>query len=262
MRALLRPQLIVVFGCACLLLTAVLLPSSSQVGHRNSKKNNGHAYHGNKAKPDVQRVAAAKTSKVDCSLKPCLALTFDDGPHLVNTPHVLDILAAHNVKATFFLIGNRVAGNEAIVQRMHREGHEVGNHSWDHADFTTLNQAQIDSEIHQAQAAITRAGVPMPKLLRPPYGSVNDVVLSHADMTVVMWNIDPNDWEPSVPNMLVDSVVKQARPGGIILLHDVHETTAAAVEPIINALSGQYQFVTVSQLLQLSSGSQGQYYAH
>src|SRR2546429_28308 len=82
---------------------------------------------------------ATAVTPIDCGRTSCLALTFDDGPNPTVTPQVLDILDRHHVQATFFLIGSRVAGNEALLRRMHQAGHEIGNHSWSHVDFTTLS---------------------------------------------------------------------------------------------------------------------------
>lgn len=198
----------------------------------------------------------------NCNAKPCMALTFDDGPNPLTTPRILDILASEHVHATFFLVGQRVPGNEATVRRMYREGNEVGNHSWSHPDFTKLSQAQITDQIQKTQTVIVAAGVPAPHLLRPPYGSVNPGVLSQLHMTTVEWNIDPDDWSQKDPAKIDANILSHAQPGRIILMHDIYPWTADALRPAIDNLKAHYQLVTVSQLMHLAPGDQGQYFGH
>jgi peptidoglycan-N-acetylglucosamine deacetylase len=197
-----------------------------------------------------------------CDLKPCLALTFDDGPNATVTPQILDILARQQVKATFFVIGLHVPGNEALLQREHREGHEIGNHSWSHPDLTTLSPEGVADQIEATQRVITGAGVPAPKILRPPYGAVNDMVMSRSNLSIVRWNVDTQDWMLRDPAKIDAALLGAARPGAIILMHDIYPTTVAALEPALVQLKQHYQFVTVSQLLNLTPGDQGQFFAH
>jgi peptidoglycan/xylan/chitin deacetylase (PgdA/CDA1 family) len=246
---LLRPQLFVGFIVACLCIGAL-----------------GNVYRSVHASPIVPTpktdVKGAHTNlpSVDCQKVPCIALTFDDGPDPQVTPRVLDTLAAEHIKATFFVVGRNVAGKEDILRRMHREGHEIGNHSWDHADFTKLSPAQVDAELASTQSAISAAGVPAPRLFRPPYGAVNDMVKNHANMTIVRWDIDPEDWLSRDPVKINESLLAHARPGGIILMHDIYPSTADALTPAIDQLKTHYQFVTASQLMSLSAGDQGQFF--
>lgn len=209
------------------------------------------------------RVKGAATTVLSrCSVTPCIALTFDDGPNASTTSQILDILDAEHVHATFFLVGQRVKGNEALVRRMYRSGNEIGNHSWNHPDFTKLNQAQVTDQIQRTQGAIIAAGVPAPHLLRPPYGAVNPAILDQLHMTVVNWNVDSDDWHLTDPAKIDANVLNAAQPGRIILMHDIYPTTVTALRPAIDALKTKYQFVTVSQLMNLSPGDQGQYFGH
>lgn len=196
----------------------------------------------------------------DCNARPCLALTFDDGPHDVVTPQVLDILLRQQVKATFFIVGSRVAGREALLQREFHEGHEIGNHSWSHPDLTKLSPADAEGQISATQRAIAGAGVPAPHILRPPYGAIDSMVAARANMTIVRWNIDPEDWGHKDAAKIHQNVMEHVKPGGIILLHDIDPATVGALEPIIVELKPNYQFVTASQLLDLSPGDPGQYF--
>lgn len=206
-------------------------------------------------------VMGVQAPAVDCEIRPCLALTFDDGPHPQITPQVLDILARQQVKATFFVVGAHVAGQEALLQREYREGHEIGNHSWNHPDLTKLTPEDTEAQIQSTQKVIAAAGVPAPRILRPPYGAINQMVAAHNHLSVVRWNVDPEDWKYQDAPAILASTLAQARPGAIILMHDIYPSTAAALEPVIVALKQQYQFVTASQLLDLTPGDQGQFFA-
>lgn len=197
---------------------------------------------------------------VDCSVKPCVALTFDDGPDRSVTPRILDSLRAHGVRATFYIVGREVAGREDIIRRMYAEGHEIGNHSWDHRDFKDLSDQEMEAEINSTQAAIAAAGVPAPVTFRPPYGSVDNRVRAHVPFPMVRWDVDTEDWLTRNPELVVAHLQHNVHPGSIILMHDKYDATATAVEMTIQALSQQYQLVTVSQLLALSSGDQGQFF--
>lgn len=188
--------------------------------------------------------------QIDCDSRPCIALSFDDGPHQDTTAQVLTTLEQKGAKASFFLVGENIAGNETLVQRMAADGFEVGNHTWDHKDMTTVSPDQLQSDILMTQAAIVSAGAPAPQLFRPPYGAINSDVVSQVGLQIALWNEDPEDWRATDPNLLAQTVVAIAKPGGVIDLHDVHPVTAAALPQIIDQLQAKnYQFVTVSQLL-------------
>ena len=196
----------------------------------------------------------------DCAQQACLALTFDDGPSAQFTPQILDILERHHARATFFVVGSHVPGNEALIQRMFRDRDEIGNHSWSHADFTTLSPAQMEQQIAQTQAAVIAAGVPAPTLFRPPYGAVNPVVRSHVPLTMALWNIDPEDWKARSAQEVIAHVTATAKPGGIIEMHDIHAHTVEALDPLLIGLEQRYQLVTMSELLNLPAGQRGSYY--
>jgi peptidoglycan/xylan/chitin deacetylase (PgdA/CDA1 family) len=203
---------------------------------------------------------AEVTAAVNCAQAACLALTFDDGPDPQMTPRVLDILGQHEAKATFFLIGSRVPGNEALVRRIHQEGHEVGNHTWSHRKISELSPQELEDEVARAQNTITAAGVPAPRLFRPPYGLFSPMIRSHISMTVVAWNIDPEDWDAKKPEEIVEHVLAHAKPGAIVDLHDIYGITADALDPILTGLEQKYHLVTVSELLDLPSGQPGIFY--
>ncbi|HEY1835432.1 MAG TPA: polysaccharide deacetylase family protein [Candidatus Saccharimonadales bacterium] len=200
-------------------------------------------------------------SPVNCKLQPCIALTFDDGPDMYTTPQVLSILEREHVHASFFIVGSRVAGNQALLRRMFADGDEIGDHSWTHPDFTTLKPAQIRQQIAFTQKAIHAAGVPAPTLFRPPYGAVDQKVISNVPLTFMFWNEDPEDWAADSPKQVEKAVIASAKPGGVVDMHDIYHVTAESLDPIIKKLKAEhYQFVTVSQLLGLQPGQKGEFY--
>lgn len=208
--------------------------------------------------PKVESIAIA--APLDCAKVACLALTFDDGPKADATPRVLDILDRYSVRATFFLIGQHIPGNEALVRRIHASGHEIGNHTWSHRKLSELSPQEVQDDIARAQNAIVAAGAPAPTLFRPPYGAVDSMVLGHVPMTVVAWNIDPEDWKAKKPEKIIEHILAHAKPGAIVDLHDIYGITADALEPLIISLQQTYHLVTVSQLLNLPPGQPGIFY--
>jgi len=197
---------------------------------------------------------------VDCAVRACLALTCDDGPSAAVTPQILDVLNRHHVHATFFIVGVNVPGNESLLRRMYQDGHEIGNHSWSHPDFTTLTLDQLDMQIQRTQAVVVAAGVPAPTLFRPPYGAVNSVVRNRVPLTFAMWNVDPEDWRQKTGKDVADHTIAGVRAGRVVDLHDTHKPTAEGLEQIITTLQPQYQFVTFSQLFDISPGQRGAFY--
>jgi peptidoglycan-N-acetylglucosamine deacetylase len=181
----------------------------------------------------------------------CVALTFDDGPGPC-TGQLLDTLADHGARATFFDIGQNAAASPGLVRRQHEEGHEIGNHSWSHPDLTRLPPEEVRAQLDRTSRAIEDATGRPPALLRPPYGARNDAVAQQAGqagMPLILWNVDTEDWKYRDSDHVTNAVLSTVQPGSVVLMHDIHETTVAAVPGILDALAGQgYHFVTVSEL--------------
>lgn len=185
----------------------------------------------------------------DCSAVVCVALTFDDGP-AGPTDALLDVLAKANAPATFFVVGVNARLRPGVLARMLAEGHEIGNHTFDHRDLTTLDAAEISNQWRTTSDIISSATGVRPALFRPPYGATNEVVASTIRAPFILWSVDPRDWADQDSAVVTERVLASARAGDIILLHDIHLTSVDAVPAIIDGLRQRgFTFVTVSTLL-------------
>lgn len=185
-----------------------------------------------------------------------VALTFDDGPHPSLTPRALDILSRHGAKGTFFMLGQNVARYKSVVARAAAEGHELGVHTWSHIKMNSSSRARVDSEIDRTQKTIAAVSGVKPRVMRPPYGATNKTLVEHMynryGMASIMWDVDTLDWRKPGVNKVVNVAVNKAKPGSIILIHDIHATTLAALEGIVTGLQARgFQLVTVSELMQI-----------
>ena len=192
--------------------------------------------------PSTQSPSAAQPLQV--------ALTFDDGPHQTCTPALLDGLKQRGVKATFFLMGENIAGKEALVQRMQEEGHLIGNHSYRHIQMTKEVAEQACAEIEQTEEIIRSITGSRPEYLRPPYGAWNEQLECRVNLTTVLWNVDSLDWKLQNTERIVRQVEKDVKSGDIILMHDIFKTSVEAALRIVDDLQKQgYEFVTVEELM-------------
>ncbi len=191
-------------------------------------------------------------NKVNCHKLKCIAITFDDGPGPY-TMQLLSYLKAKNVKATFFELGQQVDLYPKVTKAVAAAGHEIGVHTWDHRALNRLSVPQIDSELSSTIQIIRKETGSTPTLLRPPYGSMNGTVKVEAKkygLAIVLWNVDTLDWKTRSTPKTVAAALKDTRRGSIILLHDIHKTSVAAVPAIIDGLRAKgYTFVTVSQMI-------------
>jgi peptidoglycan/xylan/chitin deacetylase (PgdA/CDA1 family) len=190
---------------------------------------------------------------VDCAQVKCVALTFDDGP-TPYTDRLLGILKANNAKATFFEIGNKVAANPAGAKRVVEAGMELGSHTWEHPNMTTLPAADVPSQFSRANDAIVAATGTTPKLWRPPGGLTNASVneqAAKAGLAGILWDVIPFDWiNDSNTAASRQLLMSQIKPGSVVLMHDTYSSTVDLVEQFIPVLkANNYHLVTVSQLL-------------
>jgi len=191
-----------------------------------------------------------------------VALTFDDGPDPAWTSRVLDILAAHGVRATFFLVGQRAAREPATVRAIAGAGHEIGSHGWSHTSLWLCGPRRTEQEIARSKHLLGYlAGTP-PALFRPPWGMVNAAMfaaLRRHGQRCVLWSIQPEGVRPAPASVQVAHVLRRAHPGAIVDLHDAEGTPGAparltaALPAMIGGLAAAgYGFATVGELLAAS----------
>lgn len=178
-----------------------------------------------------------------------VALTLDDGPHAELTAKALDILEKYQVKASFYLVGKNIAGNEHLLKRMKKAGHEIGNHSWDHSDLSKMSFDQIKASLDATSDAVKAVIGQGTKTMRPPYGASNELVRAATALPPVMWTVDTYDWQNKNPSLILQNVKDGLQPGSVILMHDIHQTTIDALPAVLDYLINQgYKFVTISDL--------------
>lgn len=178
-----------------------------------------------------------------------IALTFDDGPRRSTTTALLDGLSQRGVHATFFLVGLNIDGNEDLVLRMDREGHQIGIHSYNHKMLTDLNAADFYQEVDALRGRIEGIIGHDSLVLRPPYGMVNSTVKRLAGAPIIQWSIDPEDWSDKDTARQVEHIVSCARDGDIILLHDIYPSSVETALQVVDTLLAEgFYFVTIDEL--------------
>lgn len=191
------------------------------------------------------------TSINDLSTKEkIVALTFDDGPHPTYTPLVLDILKKYQVKASFFLIGKNIEGNEALMARMKQEGHLIGNHSFSHAKWFDLWPVKrVMEDINQCQKKLEEQEIQTP-YFRPPYGVTNPNIksaLKKTNLISVGWNIRSYDTSIQNADKIKKRILNRLKPGSIILLHDRLDFMPELLDQLIAEIHRKgYKFVLIS----------------
>ncbi|HEY4240943.1 MAG TPA: polysaccharide deacetylase family protein [Kofleriaceae bacterium] len=185
--------------------------------------------------------------------RPTVALTFDDGPHPQHTAPLLDALAELGVPATFFLVGQDVEANPALVARMAAEGHELGNHTYCHRYLPLARSRSVERELRETDAAIERASGVVPAVARPPWGGRSPRTVrafARAAKRLVLWDVNSFDWKGKPVDEVVARVLERTRNGSIILMHEAREggeSTVEAVKRIVPALRARgFDFATVS----------------
>ncbi len=186
-----------------------------------------------------------------------IALTFDDGPHPIHTPEILEILAEYDVKATFFVIGVNLSWCGELIKTEYENGHEIGNHTYSHyMNLKKLSYTEIAKEIDDTEDAIYELIGQKTKILRPPGGIYSDTltrVSSDKGYDIICWSVDTRDWAHTPVDEIVKNVLSNVKDGDIILFHDFvagKSPTPDALREIIPALVDEgYNFVTVSELI-------------
>lgn len=178
-----------------------------------------------------------------------VALTFDDGPDPKVTPKILATLAKYDAKATFFMLGSRVEFYPEIANDVVKAGHELGNHTWTHANLTKMASDAITEEVSRTNNIIEQSTGETPTVFRPPYGAFNDDISNILSLPVVLWDVDTLDWKHRDAAQLLASVKSSVHDGSTVLMHDIHLSTAQGLESVLAYLKSEgYTFVTVSEL--------------
>lgn len=180
----------------------------------------------------------------------CVALTFDDGPSPQHTARLLDGLKARGVHATFFLIGECAEQNAALVRRMQAEGHQIGNHSYDHAQLTALPTERAAADLVRGDLTLCTLLGEGDYWMRPPYGSISAEELAAWSTPVICWSVDPEDWKCQDSAAVRQRVLAAVEDGDIILLHDCYASTVDAALQLVDDLQERgFRAVTVAELM-------------
>jgi peptidoglycan/xylan/chitin deacetylase (PgdA/CDA1 family) len=171
------------------------------------------------------------------------------------------MLKRRNIKATFYVIGERVQNNQSLVKRMVAEGHEIGNHTWTHGKLTTMSDSKVRWELDKTRDAVVAAAGVKPRTMRPPYGALlsrqRSWIFNEYGYPTILWDVDPEDWKKPGVSVVRNRILSGTKNGSIILLHDLHKASVDAVPSTIDALLRKgYKFVTVSQLIALKNRGQ------
>lgn len=179
-----------------------------------------------------------------------IALTFDDGPHPQFTESLLNGLKERGIQVTFFVTGEHAKLHPDIIERMDKEGHVIGNHTYSHMQLTQGNREQFKEELMKTNEILTEITGEEVLFVRPPYGTWDKKLETELNMIPVMWNVDPLDWCSDDVSGVVSRVINNAEENAIILMHDYYESSVTAALQIVDELQKKgYSFVTVEEIL-------------
>lgn len=196
-----------------------------------------------------------------------LALTYDDGPNDPHTFHLLEVLAKHGVRATFFVIGQYVQRRPDIVREIAKAGHALGNHSFSHPNLIFASRQQTEAELQRCQQILSNATGELPRLFRPPFGGRKPGTLRIArslGLQPVMWNVTGWDWKGNPSEYIEQKIRRQVRGGDVVLLHDGshaafgadRQQTVIATDRLIATYKSQgFEFVTIPQMMESRNSS-------
>lgn len=183
---------------------------------------------------------------------PFVALTFDDGPKAETTCVLLDELSKRGVHATFFVVGENIAGNEELLLRMAREGHQIGLHTFHHRSLAQVNGADFYAEVDRLRETLSDLLGREDFMLRPPYGMITPSNRARAGSPIILWSVDPEDWSDRDTDRQTALILNTVQDGSIILLHDIYSASVDTALQVVDALMAQgYKFVTVEELFAL-----------
>lgn len=193
-----------------------------------------------------------KTDKVNFTLeKKVIALTFDDGPEK-ETEELLNELRLRNVKVTFFVLGEKALKYPNIIKKIHKDHHQIGNHTYNHKILSRLKNSQIHEQIEKTNEAVENIIGKKPEILRPSYGSVNKKVLRASQMPIVLWSVDTKDWKIQNARKIYKNNINKIKDGDIILMHDIFKSSIEGSLMLIDELLKEgFEFVTINDLAEI-----------
>ncbi len=228
----------------------------SDAGRNTGAETSHRLFAGTDADGDVEVESGAgeddggKGAQEEGTGAPRIALTFDDGPSSEYTERLLDGLKKRSVKASFFLIGENAKENPEIVERMYKEGHLLGNHTYHHVDITRLSREEAKKEIGETDRVVSTITGEHLAYMRPPFGVWQQDLEVEMEVMPVMWSVDPLDWTTENVSEIVNRVVTDVEENDIILLHDCYGSSVDAALQIIDILQKEgYEFVTADEIL-------------
>lgn len=187
--------------------------------------------------------------------KKLLAITFDDGPYTPVTMSLLNRLDKYDARVTFFVLGSRLDGSKSYrdtMKKAYEMGNQIASHTYSHSDLTTLSDEKLKKEIEKTNASVKNVIGIEPDAIRPPYGSINTKVQNAMNKHIIIWSIDTEDWKYRNANTVCNNIVNNAFDGGIVLLHDLYQTSVdGAVKAMDKLCKKGYAFVTVDEMAQL-----------
>ncbi|MCI8286777.1 MAG: polysaccharide deacetylase family protein [Lachnospiraceae bacterium] len=179
-----------------------------------------------------------------------IAITFDDGPHPSYTEQLLDGLKERGVHATFFVTGEHAELHPDIIERMSKEGHVIGNHTYSHMQLTKNNRDTFKEELIKTNEILKEITGEEVQYVRPPYGSWDKSFEKELNMFPVLWTVDPLDWSSRNVGRITEKIINKTRENDIILMHDYYDTSVtAALKAIDELMEEGYTFVTVEEIL-------------
>ncbi len=204
------------------------------------------------ANPEVVSSDEGEGEEEPAADTPVVALTFDDGPFTKVTNRIMDVLLEYEAGATFFVVGSRLEMYSDTLKRLYENGFEVASHTWSHKNLNKLTEKQITKEITRTLDGLKKY-IPVENvLLRPPYGSADETVRGLAKTALINWSLDSEDWKSRDAEKIIEHVLDTVQDGDIILMHDLYECTAEAVEYLVPELIERgYRPVSVSELFRI-----------
>lgn len=197
--------------------------------------------------------------------KPMVALTFDDGPYRNNTASLLDLFEQYDARATFFVVGYHLDVFFEDTVDAYRRGFQIGNHTEAHPSLQRVDDEKALQEIRNLNEQLNQLGIPGDVMLRPPYGEYTDYLQENITVPMIGWNVDSRDWISRDADKIYEEIVGKVKDGDIVLLHDIHDETAAAMQRVVPELVAQgFQLVTIEEMFEAKGimPEAGRYYCY